>query len=531
MAGWDTIIVGGGSAGCVLAAELSRDPGHRVLLIESGRVDRSPWIHVPGTFFRVMKAGIDAQVYRSEAEPGLGGRPCLVPQGHVLGGGSSVNAMIYIRGQAQDYDGWEARGCTGWGWDRVLPAFVGIEGNRALGGPWHGTEGPLTVSDPRHRHPLSRAFVDAAVQAGLPETRDFNGERQEGVGFYQTTTRDGRRCSAAVAFLRPAMARGNLSVLTGTRVDRVTFLNGRASGVRLVDGRQIEAAREAILTAGALATPLILLRSGIGPAADLARHGIPVLADRPGVGANYQDHMAIPVEFETREAMSTFGQDRGLKGARNLAAYALARRGLMASNIVEAGGFVDVGGAGRPDVQFHMLPGFAGAPGQPPLDGHGISWSVCVLRPKSRGAVALRGADPALPGLFQAGVLSHPEDVALSLKALRLALSLADQPALAGILGPRRQPPPEPPHEAKDDATLTAHIRASAKTVYHPAGTARMGAAEDPLAVVDPRLRVIGVRGLRVADASVMPDLVSGNTNAPTMMIAAHAAAFIAAGG
>ena len=527
MGGWDTIIVGGGSAGCVLAAELSRDPGHRVLLIESGRADRSPWIPIPGTFFRVMKAGIDAQVYRGEAEEGLGGRPCLVPQGHVLGGGSSVNAMLYVRGQPDDYDGWEARGCTGWGWDRVLPAFTAMEGNTALGAPFHGTEGPLTVSDPRHRHPLAQAFVQAAVQAGLPLSRDFNGARQEGVGFYQTTTRNGRRCSATVAFLRPALARGNLSVLTGTRVDRVMFENGRASGVRLLDGRQIEAAREVILTAGALATPLILLRSGIGPAADLARHGIPVLADRPGVGANYQDHMAIPVEFETREAISTFGQDKGLKGARNLAAYALARRGLMASNIVEAGGFVDVGGAGRPDVQFHMLPGFAGAPGVPPLDGHGISWSVCVLRPKSRGTLSLRGADPALPGLFRAGVLSHPDDVALSLKALRLALSLAGQPALAAILGPRRQPAAGP----DDDAALTAHIRASAKTVYHPAGTARMGDGKDPLAVVDPRLRVIGVRGLRVADASVMPDLVSGNTNAPTMMIASRAAAFVAAGG
>jgi len=524
MGDWDTIIVGGGSAGCVLAAELSRDPAHRVLLIESGRADRSPWIHVPGAFFKVMKAGVDAMVYRGEAEPGLGGRPCLVPQGHVLGGGSSVNAMLYVRGQPQDYDGWEARGCAGWGWDRVLPAFVGMEGNTALSGPYHGTDGPLTVSDPRHRHPLARAFVEAAKEAGLPANRDFNGERQEGVGFYQTTTRNGRRCSAVAAFLRPAMTRGNLSVLTGTRVDRVAFQNGRASGVRLTDGREIDATREVILTAGALATPLILLRSGIGPAADLASHGIPVLADRPGVGANYQDHMAIPVEAETRAPISTFGQDRGLAAARNLAAYALTRRGLMASNIVEAGGFVDVGGAGRPDVQFHMLPGFAGAPGQPPQDGHGISWSVCVLRPKSRGQVALRAADPALPGLFRAGVLSHPEDVELSVKALRLALSLADQPALATILGPRRQ------SLRDDDAALRAHVRDSAKTVYHPAGTARMGDPDDPLAVCDPRLNVIGVRGLRVADASVMPDLVSGNTNAPTMMIAARAAGFVATG-
>ncbi|MDX5401783.1 MAG: GMC family oxidoreductase N-terminal domain-containing protein, partial [Rhodobacterales bacterium] len=310
MSGWDTIIVGGGSAGCVLAEALSRDPGHRVLLIESGRTDHSPWIHIPGTFFKVMQGGIDAIVYRGEDEPGLGGRPCLVPQGHVLGGGSSVNAMLYVRGQPQDYDAWEAAGCTGWGWAQVRPVFTRMEGNTALNGPLHGTEGPLTVSDPRHRHPLTRAFVAAAVQAGLPENRDFNGEQQEGVGFYQTTTRGGRRCSAAVAFLHPARGRRNLAILTGARVDRVLVENGRACGVRLTDGRQIDAAHEVVLTAGALATPLILMRSGIGPAADLTRHGIPVLSDRPGVGGNYQDHMAIPIEAETNGPLSTHGQDR-----------------------------------------------------------------------------------------------------------------------------------------------------------------------------------------------------------------------------
>lgn len=525
MPGFDTIICGGGSAGCVLAAALSRDPSHRVLLIESGRTDSSPFIHIPGTFFRVMRAGRDAVVYHGEPEPGLGGRPCLVPQGHVLGGGSSVNAMLYVRGQPQDYDGWEAMGARGWGWDRVLPAFVAMEGNTALGMPFHGTEGQLSVSDPRHRHPLSQAFLAAAMQAGLPANRDFNGATQVGVGFYQTTTRNGRRCSAAVAFLHPVMGRSNLTVLTGARVDRVSFLNGRASGVVLTDGRQIESAHEVVLTAGALATPLILLRSGIGPAGELVRHGIPVLADRQGVGANYQDHMAIPVEAETLTPISTFGHDRGLKGARHLAAYALARRGLMASNIVEAGGFVDLGDTGRPNVQFHMLPGFAGAPGLPPLAGHGLSVSACVLRPKSRGSVTLRGADPALPGRFQAGVLSHPDDVALSLQALRLTLDLFEQPALASLTGPLRQP------LATDDAALLSHIRDSAKTVYHPAGTARMGDESDPLAVCDPRLRVIGVRGLRIADASIMPGLTSGNTNAPVMMIAARAADFIAAGG
>lgn len=526
MSGWDTIIVGGGSAGCVLAEALSRDPDHRVMLIESGRRDHSPWIHIPGTFFKVMQGGIDSILYRSEAEQGLDGRACLVPQGHVLGGGSSVNAMLYVRGQPQDYDGWEAAGCAGWDWGNVLPVFKQMEGNTALDGPLHGTAGPLTVSAPRHRHRLTRAFVAAGVQAGLPENPDFNGYEQEGVGFYQTTTRDGRRCSAAVAFLRPAMKRTNLTILTGARVDRVMLENGRACGVRLTDGRQIDATREVILTAGALATPLILMRSGIGPAAELSRHGIPVLFDRRGVGGNYQDHMAVPVEVETNQPISTYGQDRGLRGARNLASYLLARRGLMASNIVEAGGFASVGGGDRPDVQFHVLPGFAGAPGIPPLPGHGFSASVCVLRPHSRGSVTLRGSDPALPGLFRAGVLSHPEDMALSLRGLRLLLDILDQPALRDVLGKRHLPVAG----NETDAALTTHIRAQAKTVYHPAGTARMGDAADPDAVCESQLRVIGVHNLRVADASVMPNLVSGNTNAPTMMIAARAADFVVMG-
>ncbi|MFN3954345.1 MAG: GMC family oxidoreductase [Pararhodobacter sp.] len=523
MSDFDYIVCGGGSAGCVLAAELARDPARRVLVIESGRRDRNPWIHIPATFFRVLRGGRDAVTYASQPEPGLGGRPCLVPQGHVLGGGSSVNAMIYIRGQAQDYDDWAAMGCEGWDWAQVLPVFRALEGNRVHGAPFHGRKGALTVSNPRHRHPLSEAFLAACQQAGLPASNDFNGAEQAGTGFYQTTTRDGRRCSAARAFLHPALKACDITLMTGARIDRVIIENARATGVRLADGRQFTARHEVIVCAGALATPLILMRSGLGPAAVLEAQGVPVLADLPGVGRNYQDHMAVPVEAETRAAISTHGQDRGLRAAGHMLRYLASRRGLLASNIVEAGGFVDTAGTGRPDIQFHMIPGFAGAPNTPPIDGHGISFSVCALRPAARGHLALASRDPLAQGRLQAGVLDHPQDIATTLRGLRLALSLLERPALKTILGPRRQPAPG----ADDEAALRAHIRASAKTVYHPAGTARMGHADDPEAVLDARLRLRGIRGLRVADASVMPVIVSGNTNAPCMMIGARAAQFI----
>lgn len=519
----DIIVAGGGSAGCVLAAELSTNPKLNVLLIEAGRRDLNPWIHIPATFFKVMRGGRDSTVYEGEPEAGLGGRRFLVPQGYVLGGGSSVNAMLYIRGQSEDYDAWEAAGAVGWGWNDVLPVFKRLEANQDFGEPYHGRKGPLVVSSPRHRHPLAKAFLAACNEAQLRSNPDFNGEQQEGVGFYQTTTNKGRRWSSAKAFLRPVRNRPNLTVMTSTKVDRVLIENGRATGVRLIDGREIKARLEVILTAGALASPLILMRSGIGARDKLENLGIPVVSDLPGVGQNFQDHMAIPVEAETREPISAYGEDRLFRGARHMLRYLYDRRGLLSSNMVEAGGFVDVSREGRPNIQFHMMPSFAGAPGVVPIEGHGISFSVCVLRPKSRGSVELRSSDPSAKGLFNSGVLTHPDDIALSLKGLRLALSLLDQPTLKNTLGKRRLPEAGP----DSDESLTGHIRAAAKTVYHPVGTAKIGDPADPMSVVDSRLRVRGVQGLRVADASVMPYLVSGNTNAPSIMIGARAAEFI----
>ena len=520
---YDYIIVGGGSAGCVLAARLSEKPAIRVALIESGRRDTNPWIHIPATFFRVNRGDREVTKYRGERQEELAGRDYLLPQANVIGGGSSINGMIYVRGQAEDYATWSQMGCRNWSYDDVLPVFRDLECNDTIDDEYHGTKGPQSVSAPRFRHPLCEMFLKAAEEAGLPRNPDFNGAMQSGMGFYQTTTRKGRRCSSAKAFLAPVRGRKNLRVLIKTRVARVLLKQGRAIGIELDNGQTLEAKREVVLTAGALATPAILMRSGLGPGAHLEDIGIDVIGDLPGVGQNFQDHVAVPIEASLKGPISLHGHDRGLRAVRHMAQYIATRKGLLSSNILECGGFIDTAGTGRPDIQFHFMPAFSLASDGTHDTGHGLGFSACVLRPQSRGRLLLRSADPNDQIQLHANILSAREDVRTMLRGLKLGLKILETNTMRSLIRERTLPK----GDTQSDAVLEAHIAAHAKTVFHPVGTCRMGAVDDAQAVVDPELRVRGVEGLRVADASVMPNIVSGNTNAPTMMIAERAARFM----
>lgn len=521
---YDYIVVGGGSSGCVVAARLSENPKTRVLLIESGRRDSHPYIHIPATFFKVIEKGRDIVAYVGEKDDGVNGRDSIVLQGHVLGGGSSVNAMLYIRGHANDYNHWAQLGNRGWSYDDVLPVFRDLETNQSLAGAFHGQDGELHVSEPRFKHPLCEAFVKAAQESGLPYNPDFNGKVQEGVGFYQSTTRNGRRWSSAQAFLRKAEGRANLTILTETRVAKVMFEGNRASGVLLEDGRQMTAQAEVILCAGAIETPRLLQLSGIGPAEHLQSHGIGVVSDLPGVGENYQDHLESTVQGETRDPMSLYREDKGLKAALHMARYLATRQGILTSNVVECGGFADLGGMGQPDVQFHVLPFMVGWADRPPIEAHGLAIGPCFLRPKSRGTVRLRSGNSQDRALFDAGSFRDSDDLEVLTRGVLKGIEILEAPSLAKLV--KRRHLPEPGLE-KDPEGLRAFVRQSAKTVFHPVGTAKMGPDSDRMAVVDDQLRVRGVTGLRVGDNSIMPTLVSGNTNAPAMMIGERCARFI----
>ncbi len=520
---YDYIIVGGGSAGCVLAARLSENPETRVALIEAGRRDTNPWIHIPATFFRVNRGDREVTQYRGEPQEELAGRDFHLPQAKVIGGGSSINALIYVRGQAEDYATWSQMGCRNWSYDDVLPVFRDMEGNDTFDDEYHGTDGALSVSAPQFRHPLCEKFLMAAEEAGLPRNPDFNGADQDGMGFYQITTRHGRRCSSAKAFLTPALGRKNLKVLTETRVARILLQQGRATGIELENGQTLEARGEVVLTAGALATPAILMRSGLGPGAHLKDMGIDVVGNLPGVGQNFQDHAAVPIEARLKEPISLHGHDRGLRAVRHMAQYIATRKGLLSSNILQCGGFIDTADTGRPDIQFHFMPAFSLATDGAHETGHGLGFSACVLRPQSRGQLQLRSADPKDPILLHANILTARADVMTMLRGLKLGLKILETDTMQEIIRERTKPS----GDVESEAALEAHIAAHAKTVFHPVGTCRMGAVDDAQAVVDPELRVRGIKGLRVADASVMPNIVSGNTNAPTMMIAERAARFM----
>jgi choline dehydrogenase-like flavoprotein len=509
----DYVIVGAGSAGCVLAGRLSEDPDVRVLLLEAGGPDTAAEIHIPAMFPAVFKSGLDWDLL-GEPEPGLGGRRLYLPRGRVLGGSSSINAMIYLRGNRLDYDDWAADGCTGWSYDEVLPYFKRSEDNERGEDAFHGVGGPLTISDSRSLSPLVDRQLDAAVEAGYAHNPDLNGERQEGVGRFQLTQRNGLRCSAADAFLHPALGRPNLTVESGVFVQRIVFEGARAVGVELVRGGAVEtvrAEREVILAAGTYQSPVLLLHSGIGPADELAPFGIEVREDLP-VGRNLQDHCMVQLNYLTDEP-GLFG----IFTPENFALLESEGRGPLTTNYPEAGGyFRSDPDLPAPDLEFHFSGSLFFDEGLTAPSDHGYCFGPVVIKPTSRGTVRLRTPMPDSKPLVASNFLTTDEDRRTILMGLRIALEIAAQPALKAV---ERAPFSVPASDSEDD--LLAFARTAGQTVYHPTSTCAMGA------VVDPELRVYGVEGLRVVDASVMPTITRGNTNATTIMIAEKASDLI----
>jgi choline dehydrogenase len=527
---YDYIIVGAGSAGCVLANRLSENPEVRVLLLEAGAEDWNPLVHMPAGIAQLVGQKSVNWDYTTAPEPNLKQRSLWWPRGKVIGGSSSINAMCYIRGHARDYDEWESLGCEGWNWNSVLPYFRKSEGNVRGGDALHGADGPLTVSDPRHLNPLTQVFLEAVEQAGFETTDDFNGARQQGFGLYQTTTREGRRCSSAVAYLQPARKRPNLKVITKATASRIVFEDGRASAVVYAvagKGGFCEAAsREVILCGGSINSPQLLMLSGIGPAAHLHQHGIPVVADSPGVGGNLQDHLDVCMLHKCTQDITYDSTSQILAGLQ----FLLFKQGPGTSNVAESGGFWTSALAEdeRPDIQFHFVPAQLDDHGRTKMPGAGYTLHACVLRPKSRGRLTLAGNSIGQKPRIDAGYLSDDGgyDMKVMLAALKLSRQLLAQPAFDAYRGPEVFPG----KAVQSDAELENFIREKAESIYHPVGTCKMGALDDANAVVDSQCRVKGVRGLRVVDASVIPKLIGGNTNAPTIMLAERVADMIKAG-
>ncbi|ETA50102.1 GMC family oxidoreductase [Ponticoccus alexandrii] len=523
--GYDYIIVGGGSAGCVLANRLTEDSVCRVLLLEAGGKDNHPLIHMPVGFAK-MTTGPLTWGLTTAPQKHANNREIPYAQARVIGGGSSINAEIYTRGTPSDYDRWVEEGAEGWSFDEIRKYFIRSEGNTMLAGEWHGTEGELGVSNVPQPQPMTRAFVQACQERGIPFNPDFNGAVQEGSGPYQTTTKNGRRCSAAVGYLRPAMKRANLTVKTGALVRRIVIEKGRATGLEYSTGGAAEVARaesEVLLTSGAIGSPKTMLLSGLGPAAHLREMGVPVVADLPGVGENLQDHFGIDIvgELTGHYSLDKYNKLHWMLWAG--AQYMLFNTGPVTSNVVEGGAFwYSREGLSTPDLQFHFLAGAGAEAGVPsvPKGSSGVTLNSYTVRPKSRGTVRLRSARPEDAAVVDPNFLAEPDDLRCSVEGVKISREIFEQAAMQKHLRAIRFPGPD----VKTQADYEAYARQYGRTSYHPTCTCKMGAESDPMAVVDSQLRVRGVDGLRICDSSVMPSLVGSNTNAPTIMIGEKAA-------
>ncbi len=522
---FDYIVVGAGSAGCVLANRLSADPGNKVLLLEAGGPDTNPWIHIPVGYFKTMHNPKVDWCYKTEPDEGIAGRQLQWPRGKVLGGSSSLNGLLYVRGQHEDYDRWEELGNKGWSFADVLPYFKKSEDQERGASEYHGVGGPLKVSDLRLRRPIADHFIAAAKDIGIPGNDDYNGATQEGVGYFQQTAHKGFRWSTAKGFLRPARKRPNLVVETKAQTTRVVFEGRRAVGVEFRQGGQLREARaraEVILASGAIGSPQILQNSGVGPAQLLKKVGVPLVHDLPGVGQNLQDHLQVRLVFKTRERTLNDEVNSMMGRAWVGMQYMLNRTGpltLAASQVTiftRSGPDVD-----RPDIQFHMQPLSADKPGEGAHPFSAFTASVCQLRPYSRGHIEIQSADPLQYPAIHPNYLSDERDHAVAVGGIKVARRIAEAPSLK----PHIISEYVPGAQFQTDAELLDAARRYSQSIYHPAGTCKMGS--DPMAVVDERLRVHGLEGLRVVDASIMPELVSGNTNAPTIMIGEKASDMI----